>query len=323
MRRITAMGVAALLAFAGTARSQDSYPNRPIHIVVPSAAGGPTDIVARALAQALTQALGVSVIVEQRVGGNTNIGTASVARATPDGYTLLVNTDTLTSNASVYRDPGYDPVASFAPVTMLTRAPGALAVRKGLGPAGIEEFVALAKARGKDLTVASTGTGTVSHLTGLMFRQRMGLPAWTDVPYQGAAKAVTDLIGGHVDAIFSTVVPLVPHAEEGSLNILAVTTRRRTMALPNVPSIAERTALKDFDVANWLALLAPSGTPRVVIERLAAATDGALKDPEVIGKFRALGLDPAGEGPQPLADTLRASTAQWREVVRQAGLNLN
>ena len=202
-------------------------------------------------------------------------------------------------------------------------APGALAVRKGLGPAGIEEFVALAKARGKDLTVASTGTGTVSHLTGLMFRQRMGLPAWTDVPYQGAAKAVTDLIGGHVDAIFSTVVPLVPHAEEGSLNILAVTTRRRTMALPNVPSIAERTALKDFDVANWLALLAPSGTPRVVIERLAAATDGALKDPEVIGKFRALGLDPAGEGPQPLADTLRASTAQWREVVRQAGLNLN
>ena len=206
---------------------------------------------------------------------------------------------------------------------MLTRAPGALAVRKDLGVASIEDFVSFAKAKSKDLTVASTGTGTVSHLTGLMFRQRMGLPVWTDVPYQGAAKAVTDLLGGHVDAIFSTVVPLVPHAEEGNLKLLAVTTRARSKAVPNVPTVAERTPLKDFDVTNWLALLAPAGTPRPVVDKLAAAVMSALKDPEVIRKFAALGMEPAGEGPQALAETLRSSTAQWREVVRDAGLKLN
>ncbi|MEW6451645.1 MAG: tripartite tricarboxylate transporter substrate binding protein [Pseudomonadota bacterium] len=324
MQRTGAIFFAAmLLASAPHAWAQSTYPNRTIHIVVPSAAGGTTDIVARAVAQVLTQPLGVSVIVEQRVGGNTNIGSASVARAAPDGYTLLVNTDTLTSNASVYRDAGYDPVTSFSPVTMLTRAPGALAVRKDLGAATIDDFVALAKAKGRNLTVASTGTGTVSHLTGLMFRQRMGLPAWTDVPYQGAAKAVTDLLGGHVDAIFSTVVPLVPHADEGHLKLLAVTSKVRSKAAPNVPTVAERTALKDFDVTNWLALLAPAGTPQPIVDKLAAATAAALKDPEVVRKFALLGMEAAGEGPQPLAETLRASTAQWREVVREAGLKLN
>ncbi len=145
---------------------------------------------------------------------------------------------------------------------MLARAPGALAVRRDLGVATMDEFVALAKQRGRDLTVASTGTGTVSHLTGIMFQQQMDLPPWTDVPYAGSAKAVTDLLGGHVDAMFSMVVPLVPHVERGDLKLIAVTTRTRSPTLPDVPTVAETTTLKDFDVINWTALLAPAGTPR-------------------------------------------------------------
>jgi len=267
--------------------------------------------------------MGASFIVEQRVGGSTNIGMTYVAKATPDGYTLLVVTDTLTSNVSTFRDPGYDPVTSFAPIAILARAPGALAVRRDLGVASVDQFIDLARRKGRDLTFASTGTGSVSHLTGIMFQQRMGLPAWTDVPYAGSAKAVTDLIGGHVDAIFSMVVPLVPHVESGSLKLVAVTTSRRSPAVPDVPTVAERTGAADFDVANWTALLAPAGTPAPVIAKLAAAVTEAMRDPELLKRFSLLGVEAAGEGPDVLAGEIRRTVAQWREVVRKSGMKGN
>jgi tripartite-type tricarboxylate transporter receptor subunit TctC len=245
------------------------------------------------------------------------------AKAPPDGYTLLVVTDTLTSNASTHKDPGYDPVASFEPVTMLARAPGALAVKRDLGVATMDAFVALAQRRGRDLTVASTGSGTVSHLTGIMFQQQMRLPSWTDVPYAGSAKAVTDLLGGHVDAMFSMVVPLVPHVERGDLRLIAVTTRTRSPAVPDVPTVAETTALKDFDVVNWTALLAPAGTPEPIVQKLAAQAALALHDPDLLGRFALLGVEPAGEGPDALAREIRRTVAQWREVVRQSGMKVN
>lgn len=160
------------------------------------------------------------------------------------------------------KEPGYDPVTSFEPITILAKIPGAFAVRRDLGVTTMDEFVALAKRRGKNLTMASTGTGTVSHLTGLMFRQQMDMPVWTDVPYAGSAKAITDLLGGHVDAIVSTLPPLVPHAERGDIRLIAVTTKERSRVALNVPSIAEVTSLKDFDVANWTAFLAPAGADR-------------------------------------------------------------
>jgi len=304
-------------------RAQDAYPSRPVHLVVPSTAGGTTDIVARAIGQALSQRMNVSFIVEQRVGGSTNIGMTYVAKAPPDGYTLLVVTDTLTANVSTFRDPGYDPVTSFTPISILARAPGALAVRRDLGVAGVNEFIDLSRRRGRDLTVASTGSGSVSHLTGIMFQQRMGLPAWTDVPYAGSAKAVTDLIGGHVDAIFSMVVPLVPHVENGGLKLLAVTTRRRSPAAPDVPTIAERTSAADFDVANWTALLAPAGTPAPVVEKLAAAVGDAARDPDLLKRFSLLGFEAAGDGPDVLAGEIRRTVVQWREVVRKSGIKVN
>jgi tripartite-type tricarboxylate transporter receptor subunit TctC len=315
---LLALGVAPAMA-----EDSDAYPSRTVHVIVPSSAGGTTDIVARALAQALGQQLNASFIVEQRVGGSTNIGMNYVAKSQPDGYTLLVVTDTLTSNASTFHDPGYDPVTSFEPVTMLARAPGALAVKRDLGVATMDEFLTLARREGRDLTVASTGIGTVSHLTGIMFQQRVGLPAWTDVPYAGSAKAVTDLLGGHVDALFSMVVPLVPHVEHGDIRLIAVTTRTRSRAVPDVPTVAETTALKDFDVVNWTALLAPAGTPEPIIRKLAAETAIALREPDLLRRLALLGMEPAGDGPGALAQEIRRTVVQWREVVRKSGMKVN
>jgi tripartite-type tricarboxylate transporter receptor subunit TctC len=156
-----------------------------------------------------------------------------------------------------------------------------------------------------------------------MFQQQMGLPAWTDVPYSGSAKAVTDLLGGHVDAMFSMVVPLVPHVAGGGLRLVAVTTRARSPALPAVPTVAETTTLKDFDVVNWTALLAPAGTPQPVIDRLARETAAALHDPAFLHRLETLGLDPAGDGPEALAREVLRTVAQWRDVVRQSGLPVN
>jgi tripartite-type tricarboxylate transporter receptor subunit TctC len=322
---LTAGIVVVVLGNAARSQAEEAtnYPSRPVHIVVPSAAGGTTDIVARVIAQALSQSLGANFIVEQKVGGNTNIGSAFVSKALPDGYTVLVNTDTLTSNASMYKNPGYDVITGFAPVTMLTKASGALAVRRNLGISSLEEFVGLANTRSKGFSVASTGTGTVSHLTSVMFRQRMGLPEWTEVPYQGAAKVVADLLGGHVDAAFAMVTSFVSPTESGGLKLLAVTTKTRSPAAPAVPTIAEKTHLKDFDVVNWTAMLAPAGTPEPIVGKLAATVGSVLKHPEVVGVLSAQGLEPASEGPEALAQTIRANVVQWRDVVRRVGLTAN
>ena len=315
--------VLALGMAAARAEDLDAYPSKPVRLIVPSSAGGTTDIVARALAQALGERMNASFIVEQRVGGSTNIGMNYVAKSPPDGYTLLVVTDTLTSNASTFKDAGYDPVTSFAPITMLAKAPGALAVKRDLPVATMDEFLALARRAGRDLTVASTGTGTVSHLTGIMFQQEMHLPAWTDVPYAGSAKAVTDLLGGHVDALFSMVVPMVPHVEHGDIRLIAVTTHARSPAVPAVPTVAETTPLKDFDVVNWTALLAPAGTPEPIVRKLAAESAIALREPDLLRRLALIGLDPAGDGPAALAQEIRRTVVQWRNVVRQSGMTVN
>jgi tripartite-type tricarboxylate transporter receptor subunit TctC len=176
--------------------------------------------------------------------------------------------------------------------------------------------------RGKALMVASTGIGTVSHLTGIMFQQRMGLPPWTDVPYPGAAKAVTDVIGHHVDSIFVMVAPLVPFDQSGDLKILAVTTAARSAAVPNVPTVAEETSLKDFNVANWVAMFAPAGTPKPIVEKLAQDVATALKEPAVSKSLAQLGLDVAGDGPEPLATEVRTTVLLWRYVIARAGLKV-
>jgi tripartite-type tricarboxylate transporter receptor subunit TctC len=177
--------------------------------------------------------------------------------------------------------------------------------------------------RGKGLSVASTGTGTVSHLTSVMFRQRLNLAEWTDVPYQGAAKVVSDLLGGHVDAAFAMIASFVSPAASGDLKLLAVTTKARSPVAPVVPTIAETTQLKDFDVVNWTAMFAPARTPEPIVTKLEAAVGSVLKDPEVVRVLSAQGLEPTGEGPEALAQTIRANVVQWQNVVGRAGLRPN
>ena len=319
------LGLAGMLLLAEVGGADDiaSYPSKPVRFIVPSGAGGTTDIVARTIAQALSQAMGTTFIVEQKVGGNTNIGSAYVSKTRPDGYTFLVNTDTLTSNATMYKNPGYDVISGFAPVTMLTKASGAIVVRKDLGVSTLDEFVALARQKGKALSVASTGTGTVSHLTGVMFRQRMNLPEWTDVPYQGTAKAITDLLGGHVDAIVAMIANFISQTESGEMKLIAVTTKDRSPAAASVPTIAETTALKDFDVSNWTGLFAPPGTPRPIVEKLASEIARVLKDPATALQLSTLGLQPAAEGPEALARNVSDNVVLWRGVVQRANLQRN
>ena len=316
------MGLVAASAPPSQAEDAASYPSRSIRLIVPTAPGGTMDIVARTLAQALGPLIGAQVFIENKPGGNNNIGASYVARATPDGYTLLVHSDSFTSNASVFKDPGYDALTSFEPISMLAKAPGALAVRTDLGLSNLDDFVAYSRKSGKALMVASTGIGTVSHLTGIMFQQRMGLPPWTDVPYPGAAKAVTDVIGHHVDSIFVMVAPLVPFDQSGDLKILAVTTAARSAAVPNVPTVAEETSLKDFNVANWVAMFAPAGTPKPIVDKLAQDVATALKEPAVSKSLAQLGLDVAGDGPEPLATEVRSKVLQWRDVIARAGLKV-
>jgi tripartite-type tricarboxylate transporter receptor subunit TctC len=205
---------------------------------------------------------------------------------------------------------------------MLAKAPGALAVRSDLGLASLDDFVAYSKRNGKALMVASTGIGTVSHLTGIMFQQKMGLPPWTDVPYPGAAKAVTDVIGHHVDSIFVMVAPLVPFDQSGDLKILAVTTAARSAAVPNVRTVAEQTSLKDFNVANWVALFAPAGTPKPIVAKLATEVAAALHDAAVTNSLAQLGLEVAGDGPAPLAAEVKSKVLQWHDVIARAGLKV-
>jgi tripartite-type tricarboxylate transporter receptor subunit TctC len=316
--------LALFIAAVSPSHAQDaaSYPTRSVRLIVPTAPGGTMDIVARTLAQVLAPAIGAQVFIENKPGGNNNIGASYVARATPDGYTLLVHSDSFTSNASVFKDPGYDALTSFEPITMLAKAPGALAVRSDLGLASLDDFVTYSKRNGKALMVASTGIGTVSHLTGIMFQQKMGLPPWTDVPYPGAAKAVTDVIGHHVDSIFVMVAPLVPFDQSGDLKILAVTTAARSAAVPNVRTVAEQTGLKDFNVANWVALFAPAGTPKPIVAKLAREVVAALHDPAVTNSLAQLGLEVAGDGPAPLAAEVRSKVLQWHDVIARAGLKV-
>lgn len=324
-RLAAAAALIGALAFglaAPTLAQDANYPTRPIRLIVPTAPGGTMDIVARSLAQVLAPLIGAQVFIENKPGGNNNIGASYVARSAPDGYTLLIHSDSFTSNASVFKDPGYDALTSFEPISVLAKAPGALAVRPDLGISTLDDFVAYAKKSGKGLMVASTGIGTVSHLTGIMFQQRMGLPQWTDVPYPGAAKAVTDVIGHHVDSIFVMVAPLVPFDQHGELKILAVTTATRSPAVPDVPTVAEKTSLKDFNVANWVAMFAPAGTPKPIADKLAKDVAVALKEPAVAESLAKLGLDVAGDGPEPLAEEVRAKVAQWREVIQRAGLKV-
>jgi tripartite-type tricarboxylate transporter receptor subunit TctC len=314
--RRAALGLLGLAALPRPGHAQ-AWPSRPLRLIVPFAAGTTTDIFGRAIANHLSGALGQGVVVDNRSGAGGNIAVAAAARERPDGYTVVLGTSgTHGVNASLYRDPGFDPVRDFTPVVPFVTAPVVLAVRPELGARDFAGLVEIAKRRGRPLSFASAGNGTTGHLSQALLDLRAGVQT-VHVPYRSGAQAVTDLLSGQVDAMFYHFLPLQPHVQEGKLVVLGVTAPGRTRNLPEVPTMLEL-GLHGFVVEGWWALYLPAGAPREVVDRLNAATNAYLRSPEALDSLRAQGVETLGGTPEDLAARTAAEVAKWREVVRDA-----
>jgi tripartite-type tricarboxylate transporter receptor subunit TctC len=312
-----------LIAGISGARAQEdpaAYPSRTVRIVVPAAPGGPIDSAARILADAFRTVWTVPIVVENKPGAGTSTGGVYVAQSPPDGYTLLVNPDSIAVNPSLYPNLAYDPIKSFEPVSLLMTATQVLVVRPDLGVGSLKEFIELARSRGGGLNIASAGGGTISHLTGVLLEQRAGFKT-THVPFRGAAPALSAMLGGHVDGMWVMLAPAVPHLHSGKLKAIAVTAEKRDPELPAVPTAAEA-GVSDFQVENWQGLFAPAGTPKPIVDKIARTVVEVLKKPEVAGRMRALGFTPRGDSGEVVRELIRISIPKWAEVVKAANIRV-
>jgi tripartite-type tricarboxylate transporter receptor subunit TctC len=289
------------------------YPDRPVRIVAPFAPGGPSDLISRLLAVRLSEALGASFFVENRAGAGSNIGTAAVARAAPDGYTLLISSSAFVVNPGLYKRIPYDPVADFAPIAELVRAPQVLVVKNGLEARDLAGYRRLAQETGGATTLASQGNGSIGHLGGILLGHALGF-ATTHVPYRGGGPAVVDLVAGHIDSLLVTLPAAIEHIREGRIRALAVTGASRSPALPDVPTVAEL-GTPGFEVVTWQGLLAPAGTPEAILARLHAETRTAMTRPEVADNLRAQGFEPAAGSREDFATLIREEAARWPAIV--------
>ncbi len=316
-RRLGALAALPLLSPAIAAAQ--SWPSRPLRLIVPFAAGTTTDSFGRAIGNHLTQALGQSVVVDNRSGAGGNLGVAAAARERPDGHTLVLGTSgTHGLNASLFRDPGFDAQRDFTPVIAFVTAPVVLAVRPELGARDFAGFLDLARRRDRPLTLASAGNGTTGHLSQALLDLR-GNVRTTHVPYRSGAQAVTDLLSGQIDAMYYHFLPLAQHVQEGRLVLLGATGPRRGMNLPEVPTMVEL-GLAGFVVEGWWGVYAPANTPREPVERINAALNGWLRDAASLEMLRNFGVVPLGGTPEDLAARTAAEVAKWRDVIREAGI---
>jgi tripartite-type tricarboxylate transporter receptor subunit TctC len=320
---VSRMAAGALLAaFALLAHAQAPFPSKPIRIVVPFPAGGTTDILARAVAQKLTDTLGQTVVVDNRPGAAGNIGAELVAKSPPDGYTLLMGTvGTHAINASLYAKMPYDHVKDFAPVILVAGVPNVLVVHPSVPANNVQELIAYIKANPGKVNFASSGSGTSIHLAGELFKTMAGL-SMTHVPYKGSAPAVTDLIGGQVQLMFDNLPSALPQIKAGKLRALAVTSAQRASALPDVPTVAEA-GLPGFDATSWFGLLAPAGTPKDVVAKLNAEVAKWLASTEAREKLAAQGAIAAGQSPEDFTRHIAAETAKWQKVVKESGAKVD
>lgn len=318
-----ALGALALGALPGAARAQaadkggDGYPNKGIKIIVPFPPGGLNDVVARAIGLRLTDRWGQAVIAENRPGGGTIIGTEAVAKAAPDGYTLLLSSLAHAINPTFFKQLPYDPVKSFAPVTLVGTSPFILIVRPDLPAKNLKEFIALAKAKA-GLTYGSTGLGGSSHLMGEMLKMMAKIDV-VHVPYKGMTPAVTDLIGGQVDFTFGSYASVGQHIKSGRVRAIAVSSAKRLGVMPELPAIAEA-GYPEYDANPWWGLVAPAGTPAPIIGKLNAEVVRILKLPEVAKPLREEGIDLAASTPAEYAKHFDSEVKRWGAIVRAAGV---
>jgi tripartite-type tricarboxylate transporter receptor subunit TctC len=306
----------ALCAFASAAAAQP-FPARPIRVVVPLAAGGPADIFARAIAEKLSPALGQPVVVDNRPGANTNIGTELVAKAAPDGYTLLLTASTHTINPSLYANLPFDPIRDFAPITLVAQTPLVMVLHPSVAAKSVREFIALAKSRPGQINFGSAGSGSTLHLAGEMFNVLAGVKL-VHVPYKGVTQAMNDLLGGHLALMFPGAPIALPHARAGKLHALATTGAERTPAAPELPTVAEA-GVPGFEVTVWYGVFAPAGTPPPVINRLNGDLTQIVQLAEIRSRWAALGADPLTSTPAELAAFLGADLRKWAKVVKDSG----
>ncbi|CAN5757706.1 tripartite tricarboxylate transporter substrate binding protein [soil metagenome] len=323
------MRLLATLVLAATAlplmpiAHADTFPDKPITLVIPFPPGGPTDAMARTLAAEMKDLLGQPMIVENRAGAGGNIGAEYVARAAPDGQTLLFGTSgPLAINASLYRKINYDPVKSFAPVIQVGHLPNILVVNPSVPAKNVKELIAYAKANPGKLSYASSGNGASSHLAGVLFNASAGIDL-QHIPYKGTGPALNDLLGGQVSMSFTDVLTALPYVKAGKLRALGVTTTERSQALPDVPTVAEQ-GVPGYDVSVFFGIVAPAGTPPDRVAKLNQAFVEVLDTPKVKQLFASQGLEPAPSStPQQLGKFIQAQMTKWAGVVKQAGAELD
>jgi tripartite-type tricarboxylate transporter receptor subunit TctC len=318
---VLAVGLALGLATAASA--QGTYPNRPVRVIVPFAAGGTTDIFARLIADKLSQSLGQQFIIDNRGGAGGNIGADAVAKAPPDGYTLVMGTvGTHAINASLYAKMPYDPLTDFEGVAFAAGVPNLMVVNpKNVKATNVKDFIAEAKAGTKRFNMASSGNGTSIHLSGELFKQMTGVEM-PHVPYRGSGPAINDLVGGQVEVMFDNLPSSIEQAKAGNLRALAVTSAQRTPALPDVPTLAE-SGLPGFEASSWFALFAPKGTPAEITNKLNAEVRKALEGDDLKRRFAELGGEIKLMSTAELMAYVRAEHAKWAQVVKTSGARLD
>jgi tripartite-type tricarboxylate transporter receptor subunit TctC len=314
------IAIALLLAFSFSAEAQ-TYPAKPIRIVVPFAPGGGADIIARILGQKITESWGQQVVVDNRAGASGNIGAEIVAKSAPDGYTLLMASSALAINPSVYKSVPYDALKDFAPITQPGLLPNILVVHPSLPVKTVKDLVALSKSKPGQLSYASAGAGTGTHLAAEMFKLMAGVNM-VHVPYKGGGALISDLLGGHVVLTFATLPSVMPYIKAGRLRPIAMTTSKRWPGLPGVPTIAE-SGFAGFEISTWIGLLAAAGTPREAISKLHGEVVRILKLPDVRGRFEELGIEPVGDTPEQFAQYIKAELAKYAKIARQSGARVD
>lgn len=316
-RRSLLAGIATFAAARGALAQSSWTPDRPIRLVVPFAPGGSTDVTARLVAEAIASRLGQPVVVENRPGAGGSIGSEAVARSAPDGHTLVMGTSsTHATNPALYRNLPYQPLRDFAAVSQVAFIPNLLVVHPDVPARDLPALTALGKARPGSLNFGNAGSGTSQHLSAAMIASRAGIEV-THVAYRGGAPAVTDLLGGKIQAMAAPLVEVIGHVQAGRLRAIAVTTARRSALLPEVPTIAE--TIPGFEVALWNGIFAPAGTPSAAVQRISGAIAGAMRTEEMRGRLAQQGSEPVGSTPEQFAAFIATEIPKWAELVRISG----
>jgi tripartite-type tricarboxylate transporter receptor subunit TctC len=310
---------AVLLCAASACRAQpQAFPDKPVHFVVGFTPGGPSDILARALGQKLSEQWTQQVLIENRPGAGGNLAAEAVAKSAPDGYTwLLGNNSILATNQSLYRTLGYDPVRDFAPVALVAIQPNILVVNPQLPVHSVGELIALAKSRPGQLNYASSGSGAAAHLAGELFKAMTGVDI-VHVPYKGAQPALTDVIAGQAQLMFATSASVIPYVKAGRLRALAVTTAQRSATVPELPTVSEA-GVPGFEAITWHGVVVPSATPAALVERLNRDLVGVLRGPELRERLASLGAETTPGTPREFADYIAREIPKWAKVVKDSG----